>query len=172
METRLPTSATEAVQRCFEHAHPDERFYALVECLLWRNEAVRTHLDMREGPSEGPNASQVALAATARLDLQVPNGGLLQFFWNCPGWVDHVSESLRVMDLPALVDTFERSTAELVARIGTYSEFRKRNSLQAYSECAGEFNFEEFDSAFYRHTDQMYANSIAFVSEHLADFVL
>jgi hypothetical protein len=127
---------------------------------------------MREGPSGEPNASQAVLATIAMLDLQVSNGGLLQFFWNCPGWVDHVPESFRAMGLPTLGDAFERSTAELVARIGTYSEFRKRNSLQAYSECAGEFNFEEFDSAFYRHKDQVYAKSIAFVAEHLADFVV
>ena len=48
-----------------------------------------------QGPADGPNESQLAFAAVVMLDLEVPNGGLLQFFWNRPGWVDRVAASLR-----------------------------------------------------------------------------
>ena len=92
METRLPAHEMDAVRRCFEHKRPDERFYALSETLLWRNEAVATRLDAaiaREMvPEDELNDSQLTLETVALLDLEVPNGGLLQFFWNRPAWAD------------------------------------------------------------------------------------
>src|SRR5262249_10223292 len=104
--------------------------------------------------------------------LEVPNGGLLQFFWNRPEWVDQVPASLRLIGLSTLANVFEHSTAELFSRVGSYVEFRKRGSLQAYSECAKEFSFDEFDSAFYDQEEHVYAKTIEFVSEHLGDFVV
>jgi hypothetical protein len=175
MDTRLPAHEIDAVRRCFEHKRPDERFYALSETLLWRNEAVATRLDAaiaREMvPEDELNDSQLTLETVALLDLEVPNGGLLQFFWNRPAWADRVPVSLRSIGLPALADAFERSTVELISRVGTYSEFRKRDSLQAYSECASEFSFDEFDSAYHEHGEQVYAKTIEFVLQHLGDFV-
>jgi hypothetical protein len=175
METRLPTTELDSVRQCFHRKHLDERFYALVEKLLWRNEAVASRLDsgIAQGtiPEGELNNSQLTLETVALLDLEVPNGGLLQFFWNRPAWADRVPGSLRSIGLPALADAFERSTAELISRVGSYSEFRKRDSLQAYSECASEFSFDDFDSAYHDHGEQVYAKAIEFVSQHLGDFV-
>jgi hypothetical protein len=175
METRLPTTELDAVRNCFHRNRLDESFYALVEMLLWRNEAVASRLDagINRGiiPEDELNGSQLTLETVALLDLEVRNGGLLQFFWNRFAWGDRVPASLRSIGLPALADAFERSTAELISRVGTYSEFRKRNSLQAYSECASEFSFDEFDSAYYDHGEQVYAKAIEFVSQRLGDFV-
>jgi hypothetical protein len=175
METRLPAHEMDAVRRCFERKHPDERVYALAETLLWRNEAVARSLDaaIARGmiPQDELNDSQLTLETVALLDLEVPNGGLLQFFWNRPAWADHVPVSLRSIGLPALAVAFESSTADLISRVGTYSEFRKRGSLQAYSDCASEFSFDEFDSAYHEHGDQVYAKTIEFVSQRLGDFI-
>jgi hypothetical protein len=175
MDTRLPAHEIDAVRRCFERKHSDGRFYALAETLLWRNKGVANRLDtaIARGvvPEDELNQSQLTLETVALLDLEVPNGGLLQFFWNRPAWADRVAVSLRSVGLPALADAFERATAELMSRVGTYSEFRKRDSLQAYSECASEFSFEEFDSAYLEHGQQVYAKTIEFVSQHLGDFV-
>jgi hypothetical protein len=175
METRLPNSELDAVCSCFNRRHLDESFYALAEKLLWRNEAVASHLDagIAQGiiPENELNDSQLLLETIALLDLEVPNGGLLQFFWNRAVWADRVPASLRAIGLPGLADAFERSTAELIARVGTYSEFRKRDSLAAYSECASEFSFDEFDSAYCDHAEQVYEKTIQFVSQHLVDFV-
>jgi hypothetical protein len=88
-------------------------------------------LDMMNGPTDEPNNCQKTLATIALLDVEVPNGGLLQFFWNCPGWVDEVSPALRNLGLSTLADVYERSIADLVAEFGTYSEFRKRGTLEA-----------------------------------------
>jgi Domain of unknown function (DUF4375) len=175
MDTRLPAREIDAVRRCFERKHLDERFYALAEILLWRNDAMASRLDaaIARGivPEDKLNDSQLTLETVALLDLEVPNGGLMQFFWNCPAWADRVPVSLRSIGLPALAEAFERSTAELISRVGTFSQFRKRNTLQAYSECAGEFSFDEFDSAYLEHGEQVYAKTIEFVSRHLGDFV-
>jgi Domain of unknown function (DUF4375) len=160
----------DAVRRCFSHKHADEQFYALAETLLWKNQKLS--LLITNGPSDWINESQRVFATVAKLDLQVPNGGLMQFFWNCPEWVDDVPTSLRSIDMRELASVFERSTAELVAQIGTYSAFRKKDSLEAFSECASKFDFGEFDSAYFHYGDQVYAKSIAFVSEHLADYVI
>lgn len=176
METRLPAAKMDAVRLCFEHKHPDERFYALAETLLWRNEVVAGILEAviaRGMLTEGElNDSQLALETLALLDLEVPNGGLLQFFWNRPAWVDRVPTSLRLIGLPVLANAFERSTAELISRVGTYSEFRKRDSLKAYAECAREFSFDVFDSAYHDHGERVYDKTVEFVSQHLADFVM
>jgi hypothetical protein len=175
METRLPATELAAVRGCFHHKHLIDSFYALAEKLLWRNQAVASRLDagIAQGvvPEDELNNSQLTLETIALLSLEVPNGGLLQFFWNRPAWVDRVPASLRSIGLPALADAFERSTAELISRIGSYSEFRKRDSLQAYSKCASEFSFDEFDSAYFDQEEQVYAKTIEFVSQHLGDFV-
>jgi hypothetical protein len=175
METRLPITELEAVRNCFHRKHLDESFYALVEMLLWRNEAVASRLDagINRGiiPEDELNDSQLTLETVALLDLEVPNGGLLQFFWNRSAWADRVPASLRSIGMPALADAFERCTAELISRVGSYSEFRKRNSLQAYSECASEFSFDEFDSAYHDRGEEVYAKAIEFVSQRLGDFV-
>jgi hypothetical protein len=174
MDTRLPAHEIDAVRRCFERKHPDERFYALAETLLWRNAAVASLLDAAVACGMVPkdlNDSQLTLQTVALLDLEVPNGGPLQFFWNRRAWGDRVPVSLRSIGLPAVADAFQRSTAAFTSRVGAYSEFRKRNSLQAYSECASEFSFDEFDSAYHEHGEQVYAKTIEFVSQHLDDFV-
>ena len=175
-DTRLPARQIDLVRKCFEREHPDERFYALAETLLWRNESVASRLDAANTrgvvPENDLNDSQLTLETVALLDLEVPNGGLLQFFWNRPAWADRVPVSLRSIGLPGLADAFERSTAKLISRVGTYSEFRQRDSLQAYSECANEFSFEEFDSEYFQYAKQVYAQTIEFVSQHLSDFLV
>jgi Domain of unknown function (DUF4375) len=122
-------------------------------------------------PENELNDAQLTLETIALICLEVPNGGLLQFFWNRPAWTARVPESLSSVGLPALAEAFERSTAELISRVGTYSEFRKRDSLQAYSECVSEFNFDEFDSAYYDQEEEVYAKAIEYVSQRLGDFV-
>ena len=174
METRLPATELEAVRGCFHRKELIDSFYALAEKLLWRNEVVAKCLEAAIAGGmipEGLNESQLTLETLAVLSLEVPNGGLLQFFWNRPAWVDRVPASLRSVGLLALADVFDRSTAELISQFGTYSEFRKRDSLQAYSECASEFSFDEFDSAYYDQEEEVYAKTIEYVSAHVGDFV-
>ncbi len=122
-------------------------------------------------PENALNEAQLTLETIALISLEVPNGGLLPFFWNRPAWTERVPESLRSVGLPALAESFDRSTAELISQVGTYSEFRNKDSLQAYSECASEFSFDEFDSAYYDHEEEVYAKTIEYVSLRLGDFV-
>lgn len=171
METRLPKSEISVVHRALQRKYAFDQFVDLADALLWRNQAVADQFDARNGPTERPNQSQVALATVALLYMESSNGGLLQFVWNRPGWLNHVSPSLRSVGLPALADLFERSISDLIAQIGPFAEFRKRDSLDAYSECAGEFEFDEFDSTFLEKEEEVQAKCVAFVSEHLADFV-
>lgn len=174
METRLPATEVHAVRCCFHRKQLIDSFYALVEKLLWRNEVAAKCLDAAIAGEKLPeelNESQLTLETVALLSLEVPNGGLLQFFWNRPAWVERVPASHRSVGLPALANAFDRSTAALIARIGTYSEYRKRGSLQAYSDCASEFSFDEFDSAYDDHEQDVYAKTIEFVSQRLGDYV-
>src|SRR6476620_9676282 len=112
METRFPANAMDTVRQCFERKHPDERFFALAESLLWRNEVVAGILDaaIARGilPEDELNESQLTLETVALFDLEVPNGGLLQFFWNRPSWADRVPASLRLIGLSGLAGAFER----------------------------------------------------------------
>jgi hypothetical protein len=66
METRLPANQIDAVHRCFKRKHAVDQFYALAVVLLWRNRAVSACLDSVNGPSEGPNGSQLVLPALDR----------------------------------------------------------------------------------------------------------
>jgi hypothetical protein len=172
METRLPAHKMDEVHRCLQRKHVDEQFYGLAETLLWRNEHVAELLDSFRGPADGPNESQLTFAAVAMLDLEVPNGGLLQFFWNRPGWVDRVASSLQNIGSTELADSFEQSTAEMTAQMGTFSEFRNRDSLEAFSECAQKFHFDEFDSEYIDQEPQLHAKAVAFVSQRLGDFAI
>src|SRR5262245_30162846 len=111
METRLPQSQANAVQRCFARKDPDDQFCTLAEVLLWRNQALAALLCDLDGPGGGANASQQVFAAVATLDLHMQNGGLFQFYWNCPGWIEIVPASLRELSLLDLAGAFEESTA-------------------------------------------------------------
>lgn len=171
METRLPSSEIGSVHRALRRKEVWEQFYALADVLLWRNEAVSDLLDPTNGPTEQPNICQIAFATLAMLDMQVMNGGLLQFIGNCPGWLDHVPPSLRSVGFPMLANLFEHSMSDMIGQIDAFAEFRKRHSLEDYAECAGEFNFREFESAYFRQEGDIQVKSVAFVSERLSDFV-
>ena len=160
------------VHRCFEYELLYEQFSALANTLLCRNDALSGHLNWIEGPTEEPSDGQLTLAAIALLDLEVPNSGLLQFFWNCPGWVDEAPLSLRTLGFQSLADVLEHSIEDLVSDFGTYTVFRKRNTLEAYSECAAVYSFAEFDSAYYSQSEQIHTAAIAFVRGRMADFVV
>jgi hypothetical protein len=117
------------------------------------------------------NASQRAFAALAILDMEISNGGLSQFLWNCPGWVDVVPTALQQVSLIELATAFERAVGDLVARIGEYTEYRKRDSLEAYVDAVSEFSFDEFDSMYDELAEEIRKRSVAFVSQDLVKFV-
>ncbi len=175
MDTRLPAEQRERVDKCFDGEGGIKVFFDLVTTLIWKNKAAAKCLETADTrhviPEKELNDSQLTLETVALLGLEIPNGGLLQFFWNHPMWAERAPTSLRSIALPSLAECFERCTAELFVRFGTYSEYRKRDSLKAYSECAAEFSFDEFDNAFYDQEEEVYAKTIEFVLHHLDDFV-
>lgn len=174
MDTRLAADMFNADKLLDRRRSPCEQFYKLVETLLWRNQAVAGLIEQNDRanfPFEGLTDEQRVLETIAKLDLNVANGGLDQFFWNCPIWADQIADSLRKIGLVSLAESFERSFVEWVAQIGPFIEFRKRDSLQAFSDCAGEFNFGNFDSEYWQNEEELYSKSVAYVMDHLEGFI-
>ena len=172
METRLSPNLFNADDLFKLARSPCEQFYKLAEVLLWRNEAAAgliEQIDKANSPIERLTNEQRVLETIAKIDLNVANGGVGQFFWNCPIWVEHVARSLRSIGMTSLADGFERTFGDILARIGDFVEFRKRNS---YSEFAGEIEFDDFAFEYRARQQEVYSKSVAYVMDHLEGFIV
>jgi len=56
---------------------------------------------------------QRVLSTLTCFNSQVLNGGIFQFFCNCPRWAIHVEPALRAIDFPELADAFGKAIAQL-----------------------------------------------------------
>jgi hypothetical protein len=70
---------------------------------------------------------QRALHSLATFDGQVRNGGITQFFWNCPDLVIAVSEALTALGESELATAYEKALASLVGNMEAWSNLRNQS---------------------------------------------
>ena len=59
-------------------------------------------------------------------DGEVKNGGITQFFWNCPNWLFDVRDGLEYLGLSKLLRHYEEALESLVGKKDRWLELRKK----------------------------------------------
>jgi hypothetical protein len=98
---------------------------------------------------------QRLLVSLCALDGQVKNGGITQFFWNCPDLVFAVRDALATLGETELLDGYERALATLQKNQGDWAELRKQSSpasggfrWEAFQESYALLNLDWFDTVY------------------------
>jgi hypothetical protein len=105
-ETRLASLASSFTESVGSMPKPRDQFYELADVLIDRNPGIGNDSSRLTEP-------QRVLAALARFDVELENGGLLQFFWNCPEWVEHVRVALVLIGAFELGEAFGKAVEQL-----------------------------------------------------------
>jgi hypothetical protein len=92
------------------------------EMLLYKNEKLGEMLQQFLGRLDDPECwnrltqGQRILYSLAALDGQVNNGGITQFFWNCPDLVFPASDALAALRYSALSVAFDKALGSLIGK--------------------------------------------------------
>ena len=112
--------------------------------LIYDNEKLKTCFE-KEGTEWRSELTQGQrmLHALGAFDDQVQNGGVTQFFWNCPDLVFEVSDGLKVLGPAELKEIYDRALEGLVGKKDDWAKLRK----QAFRDPANP-NWEPFQRSY------------------------
>jgi hypothetical protein len=113
-----------------------------------------------------------AVHATWVVEAEVNNGGFNQFFWNSSG--EYAAEAVagfRLFELPTLARLMERAIVVNQEEARKLERFKKRGSLEAFSESYKENPLNELDKEFYDAAKNLSATRIAVIRKRPALFV-
>lgn len=180
MDTRLPDLPATFLRDVRSRPKCSGQFVELVDVLIDRNAKIQDVLANDE--FSRMTAPQRALAALSRFDVQLQNGGLFQFFWNCPQWVEHVHPALLAVGVPELAKAFMKAVKQLGLGIESFVAQRQAGSVDAFLEAVEDNDFEWFEDAYFGEFDEsadrwsglverLYEGSVGYVQRNLDGFV-
>jgi hypothetical protein len=103
-----------------------------VRKLLENNEGLQQVLRHFAGRLDAPECrsqltqGQRVLYSLAALDGQVLNGGLAQFFWNCPNLIFEAQDALRVLAEQELARAYDQALGSLIGNQHAWLELRRQ----------------------------------------------
>jgi hypothetical protein len=109
-------------------------FSGYCEKLLYKNEKLCELLQQFLGRLDDPECwngltqGQRILYSLAALDSQVKNGGITQFFWNCPDLIFPASDALTALNYPELSVAYEKALEGLIGNKDKWFELRNQSS--------------------------------------------
>lgn len=109
-------------------------FSGYCEKLLYKNEKLQELLQQFVGRFDDPECwkrltqGQRILYPLAALDGQVKNGGITQFFWNCPNLVFPASDALVALNYSELSVAYEKALERLIGEKDKWLDLRKQSS--------------------------------------------
>ncbi len=159
----------------------EDQFEELARLLLYGNPALQNVSTSEELPDFMSDAQKVLITLRC-FNNEVLNGGVMQFFWNCPKWAAYVEEAMRWVKLPELADAYCKAVDKLIGKQDAYIQLRKKDSLEAYLDAADEIDLEWFENLYFGEfdhnakrwsglLDKLYVNAVAFVFSNLKEFV-
>jgi hypothetical protein len=108
-----------------------------------------------------------AVHATWVVEAEVNNGGFNQFFWNSSR--EYASEAVTgftLFELSALAELMKRAIAMNQAEATKLAKFKKRGSLEAFSQSYEANPLNDLDKQFYEAAKDLSAIRIAFIRKH------
>lgn len=123
----------------------DEAFYDAVECVCCDAIVDIADTDVTE--------EQKLVYSLMRLEAEVNNGGLCQFFVNSSGeCAPYISKALDVIGADKMKSLFDSFILENHIDVKDLSSF-KIESIEEYEAQTERFDFDSFDDAFYEDED-------------------
>ena len=118
---------------------------------------------------DGLNESQKVVYTAAALEMEVLNGGTVQFLANERwGAAPYVCEALEKIGATEHLALMEQALAENEVDLNDLSDFDTED-LVAFSKLYGQYNFDAFDSA-YESLPSMPELIRSFIKAHMGDF--
>jgi hypothetical protein len=142
--------------------------------LLSRFVGKYDHTDCRESLTRG----QRILLSLSALDGQVRNGGITQFFWNCPDLIFEACESLETAGPPELTAAYRRALEALIGSSEDWTALRTKSSIdssrfwESFQASYDLLDLNWFDDAYFEQNgDVLAARLVNYVQTHKAEFI-
>jgi hypothetical protein len=149
---------------------PDDKLEQAIVDYVYEKVAGRHDQEARiiRGMSDGLRATH----ATWVVEAEVNNGGFNQFFWNSSQeYAGEAVAGFALFELPTLAQLMLRAIAVNDKETARLKKFKKRGSLEAFSESYKENPINDLDKQFYEAAKSLSATRIAFIRKHPDLFV-
>jgi hypothetical protein len=159
-------------------------FSGYCERLLYKNEKLQESLHQFAGKLNDPECSssltqgQRILYSLAALDGQVKNGGITQFFWNCPDLILAVSGALNSLGETDLSAAYEKAIECLIGNNPEWIELRMRSSndpsnfWEPFRASYDLLDLAWFDNAYFdTHGPFLVTKLVNYVRSHKEEFI-
>src|SRR5262245_47287395 len=159
-------------------------FSGYCEKLLYKNEKLRDQFQQFVGRKDDPECwnqltqGQRILYSLAALDGQVKNGGITQFFWNCPDLMFPASDALAALSYSELSVAYEKALESLIGKKDTWLHLRKQSNSDR-ADFWGPFqatydllDLTWFDDAYFeQYGPTLIDRLVKYVRENKAEFI-
>jgi hypothetical protein len=155
-----------------------------IERLIFKNQPILEMLGDAERRKDA-TVGQRVLYCLSVFDGQVKNGGITQFFWNCPDLVFDVSDALHSLNVPELTQAYDRAVESLVGKKDKWFELRDQAYKDAnhpdwepFRQSYDLLNLEGFEEAYYdKHDPSDYSRIVkpglsSILMRQLRDYVV
>jgi hypothetical protein len=159
-------------------------FSGYCEKLLHKNEKLQELLSGFAGKFDDPECrscltqGQRILYSLGALDGQVRNGGMTQFFWNCPDLIFEASEALASIGETELTMAYDKALEGLIRNRDDWLELRRQSSTdpsnfwEPFQASYDLLNLSWFDDAYFdRYGPSLVARLVSYVKSHKGEFV-
>ncbi len=137
-------------------ADEDDPIDGYYEALIDRNGRIGHEFFEDVNQLKKLTAGQRMLIQLGTFDSQVKNGGLTQFFWNCPDSLFDVGDWIEQLDLPALQAIYDRALEVLVGKKdrwlalrGEWAKGRDNPSWETFQRSYELLDLGWFDEAYF-----------------------
>jgi hypothetical protein len=159
-------------------------FIGYCEKFLSKNAGLKPVFQQFAGKFDDPEcrthftAGQWILHSLAALEGQVTNGGLAQFFWNCPDLVFEVSEPMETLGEHDLAQAYNRAVKSLAVNQNDWFKLRQQSTgnpdafWRTFQESYDVLDLHWFDEAYFRNFGPaLVARLVNYVRHNKAEFI-
>ena len=155
------------------------------EKLIYKNEKLKNLLETFAQRLDEPECrncfthGQWLLLTLNALDGQVNNGGITQFFWNCPDLILEVPDALKAIGEVELLELYDKALGQLITQQHNWIDLRKQwckdsdNPKWETFEASYELlNLGWFDTAYFNRNGPLLLKRLAnYVKDHREEFI-
>lgn len=122
---------------------------------------------------------QRILHALGALDGQVKNGGITQFFWNCPELIFEASDALKALGDSELLELYDKAVHRLMAKHENWIDLRREwvnnasdPKWETFAESYELLDLGWFDDAYFAHCGpSLLKRLVDYVRSHKEEFI-
>ena len=159
-------------------------FSGYCDKLLYKNEQLQGVLQQFVGRLDDSECwnrlsqGQRILSSLAALDGQVKNGGVAQFFWNCPDLIFPATDALAELNYSELSAAFEKALESLIAKKDKWLELRNQSRSDSanfwgpFQATYDLLDLNWFDDAYFeQYGPTLIELLVKYVEENKAEFI-